>query len=580
MRKIRETGRAYGGKFTMGTIRGLIAVWALLVLGHGLSSAQETPDRIFINGKIVTVDDYFSIQEAVAVLGERFLATGSSEEMLALADASTIVTDLGGRTVIPGLIDNHNHVIRATEYWPNEARLDGITSRAEALAILRAKADALPDGVWLMSLGGWSEAQFLDSQEDFTLAELDALAGDRPVFIQALYSHAYVNTSWFEAMGIPLSATVGEQAAAEGLAARVVRDGNGRATGRLNGGFPMVEEALVGFPPVSPEAQVEAVKTAFSHLNSIGLTAVYDPAGVGIRREGYARIREIAADGELTLRVYHTLGGSMPRTPQDAQDLIAEIEASKPFQGDDLVDLIAVGEIYYAPFHWDGTTEAMDPGEEDIHWAREILLASARGGWSVQTHAVQPATIDHLLDLVEEVNAVHPVRPLRWTITHADNITAEQLERVRRLGMNVQLRSNPVMGDRGPVFAHFGDAAYHMPPLRTAQESGVSYGLGTDGTKAAQINPFVTLWWAISGKALNGDVIQHQTLSREEALIATTRANAHLMFMEHDIGAIKPGLLADMVVLDRDYLTVPEDEIKEIRPVATLVGGRIVYGEL
>ena len=564
----------------MSTVRALIAVPVALVLGLGLLNAQEAPDRIFINGKIVTVDDYFSIKEAVAVRGERFLATGSSEEIQALADADTAVTDLGGRTVIPGLIDNHNHVIRATEYWPNEARLDGVTSRAEALEILRAKADALPDGVWLMSLGGWSEAQFLDSQADFTLAELDALAADRPVFIQALYSHAYVNTAWFEAMGIPLGATADEQAAAEGLAARVVRDGNGQATGRLNGGFPMVEEALQGFPPVSPEAQVEAVMTAFSHLNSIGLTAVYDPAGVGIRREGYARIREIAADGELTLRVYHTLGGSMPRTPQDAQDLIAEIEASRPFKGDDFVDLIAVGEIYYAPFHWDGTINPIIPGDEDVHWAREILLAGARGGWSVQTHATQPATIGHLLDLVEEVDAVHPVRPLRWTITHADNITAGQLERVRRLGMNVQLRSNMVMGGREPVFEHFGDAAYHMPPLRTAQESGVSYGLGTDGTKAAQINPFVTLWWAITGKALNGEVIQHQTLTREEALIATTRANAHLMFMEQDIGAIKPGLLADMVVLDRDYLTVPEDEIKEIRPVATMVGGRIVYGEL
>ena len=564
----------------MTTTRALILTLVFSMAGNGLLFAQEAPDQIFINGKIIAVDDYFSIHQAVAVHGERFLATGSNDEIQALADADTVVTDLGGRTAIPGLIDNHNHVIRATEYWPNEARLDGVTSRAEALEILQDKAQALPDGVWLMSLGGWSEAQFLDSQADLTLAELDALAPDRPAFVQALYSHAYVNTAWFEAMGIPLSASTEEQAAAEGVASRVVRDANGQATGRLNGGFPMVEQALQRFPPVSPEAQVEAVKTAFLHLNSIGLTAVYDPAGVGIRREGYARIREIAANGELTLRVYHTLGGSMPRTPQDARDLIAEIEASKPFQGDDFVDLIAVGEIYYAPFHWDGTTEPMEPGDEDIHWAREILLASARGGWSVQTHAVQPATIGHLLDVVEEVNAVHPVRPLRWTITHADNITADQLERVRHLGMNVQLRSNPVMGGREPVFEHFGDAGYHMPPLRTAQESGVSYGLGTDGTKAAQINPFVTLWWAVTGKALNGEVIQHQTLTREEALIATTRANAHLMFMEQDIGAIKPGLLADMVVLDRDYLTVPEDEIKDIRPVATMVGGRIVYGGL
>ena len=176
----------------MRSIRTMIAVPVLLAFGHGWLNAQEAPDQVFINGKIVTVDDYFSIHEGVAVLGERFLATGSSEEIRALADDDTVVTDLGGRTVIPGLIDNHNHVIRATEYWPNEARLDGVTSRAEALAILEAKADTLADGVWLMSLGGWSEAQFLDSQDDFTLADMDALAPDRPVFIQALYSHAYV----------------------------------------------------------------------------------------------------------------------------------------------------------------------------------------------------------------------------------------------------------------------------------------------------------------------------------------------------------------------------------------------------
>ena len=198
----------------------------------------------------------------------------------------------------------------------------------------------------------------------------------------------------------------------------------------------------------------------------------------------------------------------------------------------------------------------------------------------MQTHGTQPETIDHILNLVTRVNAVQPTRPLRWSIAHADNITAEQLERVKHLGMTLLLRSNMVMNDRAPVFEAFGDAGYHMPPLRTIQDSGVTYGLGTDGTKAAQINPFVTLWWAITGKALNGEVIQHQTLTRDEALIAATRGNAFLMFQEQNLGAIKPGLLADMLVLDRDYFTVPEDEIKDIRPIATLLGGRVVFGSL
>ena len=550
------------------------------IVSHSLLLAQESPDQIFLNGKIATVDDFFSISEAVAIKGERILAVGTNEEIESLSEPSTPRTDLDGRTVIPGLIDNHNHVVRATEYWPNEARLDGVTSRSEALEILNAKAETLASGNWLMSLGGWSEAQFTDSQADFTLAELDAVAPERPAFIQSVYHHAFGNTAWFNAMGIPLNASQEEQSAAVGLAAHVVRDVSGQVTGRLNGGFPMIELALQNFPPVSSEQQIEAIKSSFTHLNSIGLTTVYDPAGVGIRRESYARLREIALDSGLTVRIYHTLGGSTPRTPQDARDLIAEIERSKPFQGNAFVDLIAVGEIYYTPFHWDNTLQPTAPESNDIAWARQILIASAQGGWSVQTHATQPETIDYLLNLVAEVNQIHPVRQLRWSITHADNINAEQLERARHLGMNIQLRSNMVMGGRAPIFEEFGDAAYDMPPLRMVQNSGVSYGLGTDGTKAAQINPFVTLWWAVTGKALNGEVIQHQTLTREEALIATTRANALLMFQEQNIGAIKPGLLADMLVLDRDYFTVPADEIKDIRPVATIVGGRIVYGSL
>ena len=192
--------------------------------------AQQIPDEIFIDGKIVTVDDVFSIHEAVAIVGERILAVGSTNEMRSLAGPGTTLTNLGGRTVIPGLIDNHNHVVRATEYWPNEARLDGVTSRAEVLEILREKAEILREGDWLMSLGGWTESQFIDSRDDFTLAELDAVASDRPVFLQSVYHHAYGNTAWFEAMGIPLTSSPEESAEVEGLAVYAARDNDGGIT--------------------------------------------------------------------------------------------------------------------------------------------------------------------------------------------------------------------------------------------------------------------------------------------------------------------------------------------------------------
>jgi predicted amidohydrolase YtcJ len=555
---------------------------SVLVLLTVLASvnAQEAPDTIYINGKIVTVDDYWSIEEAVAIRGNLIQAVGSNDAINALKGESTRVLDLQGRTVIPGLIDNHNHVVRATEYWPNDARLDGVTSRSKALEILKAKADLLPAGEWLMSLGGWAESQFSDSRRDFTLAELDAIASDRPVFLQSVYDHAYGNTAWFNAMGFPLNASKQEQKELTGLASFVVRDDQGRASGRLNGGFPMITQAISRFPAVPATKQAAAIKTSMTFLNSIGLTAIFDPGGVGIKQESYERIRQISVSEGISVRVFHTLNGGVPRTPEQAQAFLARIKATKPFQGNATFDLIAMGEIYYGPFHWDNDIAAVTPSDEDIAIGKELLMAAAAGGWPVQTHAMQHQTIDVLLDVFEEVNKEHPMRHLRWSICHADNISPNQFERARHLGLNLQLRSTPVLGDREAILETFGDAGYQMPPLRKVQESSVPFGLGSDGTKANQINPFVTLWWAVSGKALNGDVVTHQSLSREEALIAHTRSNAYMIFQETRLGAIKPGLLADMLVLDRDYLSVPVDEIKDIRPVATIVDGEIVFGEL
>jgi len=557
---------------------GLSALILLALLAN--AHAQEAPDTIYLNGKIVTVDDYFSIEEAVAVRGNTIQAVGSNKEISSLKGDSTHVLDLQGRTVIPGLIDNHNHVVRATEYWPNDARLDGVTSRSEALEVLQAKADELPPGEWLMSLGGWTESQFRDSQRDFTLAELDAISRDRPVFIQSVYDHAYGNTAWFNAMGIPLTVSKSEQENTDGLASYALRDDQGRATGRLNGGFAMIGQAIAGFPPVAAEKQAAAIKTAMTFLNGIGLTTIYDPGGLGIKQESYERIRQMAASEGIPVRVFHTLNGDIPRRPEQAREMIKRIKASKPFQGNAAIDMFAVGEIYYGPFHWDNNLNHVSPSDDDIAVGMEVLMAAAAGSWSVQTHAMQPQTIGVLLDAFEEVNQEYPMRHLRWTITHADNISPAQFERAKHLGLNLQLRSTPVLGNRAAIRDKFGDATYQMPPLRQVQESGIPFGLGSDGTKANQINPFVTLWWAVSGNALNGDVVTHQTLSREEALIAHTRSNAYLLFQEMRLGAIRPGLLADMLVLDRDYLSVPVNEIKDIRPVATIVDGEIVFGEL
>lgn len=501
-----------------------------------------------VNGKIVTVDDRFSVVSAVAIDGDRITATGADAEVLAHAGPAADVVDLAGRTVLPGLIDNHNHFVRAAEHV--EVRLDGVRSRDAALGALRDGAAELPPGQWLLTLGGWHEEQWAGDRRELTGSELDAVAGDRPAFIQAQYDHAVANTAWLDAAGVPASDP-------------------SRPSGRIGGGLIALNRAAAGFPP--PADRSAAVRRVMSWYNSLGLTTVFDPGGVGVAESSYDLIAALAGRGELTLRVLTTLGdGDGGTGAAHAAGFAGRIRQARPFTGGLWYDRIAVGEIYHAAFHWDHPASPPRPSDCDIAAAQQILDAAADSGWPVQTHSVTTQGLDLVFGAYERADARRPIRPLRWSVTHAEGITAAHLERARRLGVAVQLRSQGVIraGKATPA------------PLRLLRDSGLSWGLGTDGTRAAQVNPFITLWWAVTGQSLGGERTLDQTLTREEALIAHTRGNAFLMFRENDLGALRPGLLADLVVLDRDYLTVPADEIRDITPLATMVGGTVVHGSL
>jgi predicted amidohydrolase YtcJ len=191
-------------------------------------------------------------------------------------------------------------------------------------------------------------------------------------------------------------------------------------------------------------------------------------------------------------------------------------------------------------------------------------------------HAELSSTIDAFLDQIEAVNREHPVKNLRWVLAHVNQINASQLERMKKLGMYAAVHPWAVIN--GAIMHEgFGDTAYDMPPLRTIQDSGIVWGLGSDGTAANQTLPLTTLSFAVTGKMVGGRKVNRQTIGREDALVAYTRKNAYLVFQEDNLGSIQPGKLADLVVLDRDYLTVPADQIKDIKPVMTVVGGRVVY---
>jgi predicted amidohydrolase YtcJ len=253
-----------------------------------------------------------------------------------------------------------------------------------------------------------------------------------------------------------------------------------------------------------------------------------------------------------------------------------QIARMKLFQGDEYIDNVVFGESVYTPLHDRMFAVKSDPRPEQLELWRRMAMEIARAGLPLHVHAELRDTIDAFLDQIEAVNKEIPIRNLRWALAHVNQINASQIERMKKLGMYAAVHPWAVIN--GAIMHEgFGEGAYDMPPLATIQSSGIAWGLGSDGTAANQVLPFTTLYFAVTGKMAGGTKVMRQPVSREDALIAHTRKNAYFVFQENNLGSIQPGKLADLVALDRDYLTIPADQIKDIQPVMTMVGGRIVY---
>jgi hypothetical protein len=279
--------------------------------------------------------------------------------------------------------------------------------------------------------------------------------------------------------------------------------------------------------------------------------------------------------GKLNVRVY-CIDGAAAGTPEQVERSLQQIAHTKLFQGDSYIDSIFFGESVYGPLHDPMFLVKSNPKPEQLEQWRRMAMGIAAAGLPLHVHAELHDTIDAFLDQIEAINKEHPVRNLRWVLAHVNQINEPQIERMKKLGMYVAVHPWAVING-AIMHDEFGDGAYDMPPLKTLQDSGIVWGLGTDGTAANQTLPFVTLYFAVTGKMVGGVKVNRQTISREDALIAHTRKNAYLVFQEDNLGSIQPGKLADLLVLDRDYLTVPADQIRDIKPVMTMVGGRIVY---
>jgi len=529
----------------------MMALAALLVFVFSaatLCAQQAAPDMILSNGKIITVDPKFTIAQAVAIRGDRIIAVGTNLDINKLAGPNTKKIDLKGKSVIPGLIDNHMHLLRGGTTWQYEVRLDGVTTRKQAFELLSARAKTLGPGKWVYTMGGFAREQFTDNSKPFTREELDKAFPDNPVALQESYFRMSVNTQAMQAMGIDDKST-----------GDVGQGGIGRIAAKL---------------PTVGKDQIEASSLGMiKDMNRWGLTTFGVP---GCDPDLVAMYRRWEAANQLNVRVFCIDGVGVGNTPESVTKALPEIAKIKLFQGDNYVDNIFYGEGVYGPLSDPMFLVKSNPTPEQLEQWRRIATAVAAAHLPLHVHTELHDTINAFLDQVEAINKEYPIKNLRWVFAHMNQVDAEQLERMKKLGMYVALNPWTVING-GIMHAAYGDDAFDLPQLATIQNSGIMWGFGTDGTRANQIPPFNTLYFAVTGKMVGGTKVVRQTISREDALIAHTRNNAFFVFQEDNLGAIQPGKLADLLVLDRDYLTIPAEQIKDIKPVITMVGGRIVY---
>lgn len=542
---------------------GAVGLATLGLLGAETAGAQSA-DTILLNGQVVTLDTRSSVHEAVAVRDGKIAAVGRSADIRKLAGPRTRVIDLGGRTVIPGLIDSHIHAIRAALSYATEVNWIGTHSIPEALDRIREAARASGPGAWLIVAGGWTEQQFAERRRP-TQAELVSAAPDHPVYVQLFYGAALLTPAGFKALNINGDADVPPRGKLE-------RDAGGTPTGWISGDGPTITGLFSRLPTPTFAQKVEGTRKFFRELNRLAVTGVLDPGGFNMNPPDYLPLFKVWQDHELTVRVVYNLF---------AQRRGAEFEEFQSLTpllpmgfGDDLLRFNGLGErITFGMYNNDTPTEAdKTKFYEIVKWAAERRM-------TVTVHWNNDRSVGHLLDVFERVNREAPIAPLRWSIIHLNDASVPSLQRMKALGVGWLMQDAMYFDGERFQKERGAEAARRTPPIKTGLRLGVRIGAGTDAHRVMSYNPFVALQWMLDGKTVAGAAVRgpEETPTREEALRLYTLGSAWFAHDDETRGSLAVGRLADLAVLTKDYLTVPVDEVGRIESLLTMVGGRIVF---
>lgn len=540
-----------------------------------MDKATTAPDLILFRGRFSTLNRAQPEASAVAITDGRFSAVGSNEEVLALAGPNTRKVNLNGRGVLPGLIDNHMHIIRGGLNFNLELRWDGVTSLADAMAMLKAQVAITPAPQWVRVVGGFSEHQFAEKRLP-TLDELNAVAPDTPVFILHLYDRALLNGAALRAVGY----TKDTPAPPGG---EIVRDHAGNPSGLLlaKPNAAILYATLARGPKLPIEYQINSTRHFMRDLNRLGVTGTID-AGGGFQNypEDYQVIQQLADAGQLTVRIAYNL--FTQKAKQEKDDFLAWTKSVSYKQGDEYFRHNGAGEmlVFSAADFEDFRQPRPDMSPDMEPELEEVVRILAQNKWPWRMHATYDETISRALDVFEKVHRDTPIDNLNWFFDHAETISERSMDRIAALGGGVAVQHR--MAYQGEYFVerYGARAAEATPPVAKMLEKGIRTSAGTDATRVASYNPWVSLSWLVTGKTVGGLRItpQRNCLSRDAALRMWTENVTWFSNEEGLKGRIEVGQLADLVVPDRDFFSCPEDDIAHTSALLTMVGGKVVWG--
>ena len=534
----------------------------------------DMPDLILHRGLFTTLDRSNPTASAVAVKDGKFTRVGQDHEIMPLAGSATKIIDLKGRRVLPGLIDNHLHIIRGGLNFNMELRWDGIWSLADAMAMLKRQVAITPPPQWVRVVGGFTEHQFSEKRLP-TIEEINAIAPDTPVFLLHLYDRAILNGAALRAVGYTKDTP-------NPPGGEIVRDDKGNPNGLLlaKPAAGILYTTLAKGPKLPFEYQVNSTRHFMRELNRLGVTGAID-AGGGFQNypEDYAVIQKLSDEDQLTIRLAYNL------YPQKAKaektDFLNWTKTSKYKQGDDYFRHNGAGEMLVASAadFEDFRQARPDMPPEMEGELEDVVRILVQNRWPWRMHATYDETISRALDVFEKVNQDTPLEGLHWFFDHAETISDQSIDRIAALGGGIAVQHR--MAYQGEYFVErygFG-AAEATPPVKKIIDKGVKVSAGTDATRVASYNPWVALAWLVTGMTVGGLRITppRNCLDRETALRMWTENVTWFSNEGGKKGRIQVGQLADLIVPDRDYFSCAEAEIAETTSDLTVVGGKVVY---